>query len=284
VNRIGITTWLWASPLTAENFGPVAAHIAKLGYDMVEVPIESPGELDYERIAAISRDEELAVSVCAVIGADRDLLDQNERVRANGMAYVRHCLDAARALGSPHVVGPLYSAVGRTWLASADERRRDLDLLVKELTELARYAADRGVTICIEPLNRFETSFINTAAQAVEVVDRVSHPACGILLDAFHMNIEERSIGDAIRLAGPRLRHIHVSENDRGTPGAGHIPWREMATACRDIGYTGAVVIETFTSEVKAIARATSIWRPLAPSSDALAQDGLRFLRGLLSQ
>jgi D-psicose/D-tagatose/L-ribulose 3-epimerase len=178
-------------------------------------------------------------------------------------------------------VGPLYSAVGRTWQQTADERKQDLDLLVGQLRELATFAGDRGVTICVEPLNRFETSFLNLASQAIEVVDRVDHKSCGILLDTFHMNIEERSIGDAIRAAGPRMRHLHTCENDRGAPGSGHVPWDEVAKACRDIGYKGPMVIESFTNKVKSIARAAAIWRSFAVSQDALATEGLRHLRKL---
>ena len=136
------------------------------------------------------------------MGPDRDLIHPDESIRTNGMDYVRHCIDAAQTLGATNVVGPLYSAVGRTWQATDDERKRDLDLLVRQLSELAKYAGDRGVWLGVEPLNRFETSFMNLASQAIEVVDRVDHPACGMLLDTFHMNIEERSIGDAIRAAG----------------------------------------------------------------------------------
>ena len=148
-----------------------------------------------------------------------------------------------------------------------------------QLKELATYAADRGVVLCVEPLNRFETSFLNLASQAIEIVDRVDSPGCGMLLDTFHMNIEERSIGDAIRAAGKRLKHLHACENDRGAPGSGHIDFTEVADACRAAGYTGPAVIESFTSAVKSIARAAAIWRPLAETQDGLAQDGLKHLR-----
>ena len=216
------------------------------------------------------------------MGADRDLVHPDASVRQNAMDYVRHCIDAAQVLGARNVVGPLYSAVGRTWQASDDERRRDEELLVGELKALAAYAGERGVTICVEPLNRFETSFMNLTEQAIAIVDRVDQPACGILLDTFHMNIDERSIGDAIRAAGRRLRHLHACENDRGTPGTGHLPWTDVSQACRDIGFEGPFVIESFAAGVKAMARATCIWRPLAASPDALASGGITFLRGLL--
>jgi D-psicose/D-tagatose/L-ribulose 3-epimerase len=149
---------------------------------------------------------------------------------------------------------------------------------------LAQYAAAHDVVMGIEPLNRFETSFINTHEQVIELVDRVSHPACKVMLDTFHMNIEEKSLGDAIRATGQRLCHLHACENDRGAPGSGHIAWPEVAQALQDIGYDGPVVIESFTAAVQSIAKAAAIWRKLAPTQDALAAEGLAFLRGLLSQ
>jgi D-psicose/D-tagatose/L-ribulose 3-epimerase len=279
--QIGVNAWVWTSPITTEELGRLAPMIAGMGFDLVEVPIESTTDLDYRKGAEIARSNKLAVSVCAAMGPDRDLIHPDESIRKNGMDYVRHCIDAAQTLGAANLVGPLYSAVGRTWQQTADERRRDLDLLVAQLRELATYAGERGVTLCVEPLNRFETSFLNLASQAIEVVDRVDHKACGLLLDTFHMNIEERSIGDAIRAAGPRMRHLHTCENDRGAPGSGHVPWDEVAKACRDIGYRGPMVIESFTSKVKSIARAAAIWRNFAPSQDALATEGLSYLRRL---
>jgi D-psicose/D-tagatose/L-ribulose 3-epimerase len=279
MNPIGITSWIWTSPLTTERFPEIAQHVARLGFDLLEVPIESTTDLDYAQAAGVVKELGLQTSVCAAMSPDRDLIHSDERVRKNAMAYVRHCVDAAQTLGATNVVGPLYSAVGRTWQATADERKRDVDLLVKELRELSAYAHERGVVLCVEPLNRFETSFLNLASQAIEIADAVGHPGCGLLLDTFHMNIEEQSIGAAIRSAGARLKHLHACENDRGAPGSGHIQWAEVVEACRAINYQGPAVIESFTSAVKSIARAAAIWRPLAPTQDGLAQDGLKTLR-----
>lgn len=279
--QIGVNAWVWSSPVNTAEFGRLAPMVARMGFDLIEFGIESTADLDYARAAQIAKDNGLAVSVCAAMGPDRDLIHPDEAIRASGMAYVRHCIDAAKTVGAPHVIGPIYSAVGRTWQQTDDERKQDLDLLVRQLGELARYAGDRGVWLGVEPLNRFETSFINLASQAIEVVDRVDHPACGILLDTFHMNIEERSIGDAIRAAGKRMRHLHACENDRGAPGSGHVPWDEVAQACRDIGFHGPFVIESFTNKVKSIAKAAAIWRKFADTQDALAEDGLRHLRAL---
>jgi D-psicose/D-tagatose/L-ribulose 3-epimerase len=284
MNQIGITTWVWTAPLSNEELPSIAAHIAELGFDLVEVPVEGTTDLDYVKAAAVIKEVGLAASVCAVMSPDRDLIHPDEGIRSNGVAYVRHCIDAAHTLGARNVIGPIYSAVGRQWQPTPDERNRDVDLLVRQLRSLAEYAGERGVVLGLEPLNRFETSFINLAEQGIEVVDRVDHPSCGLLLDTFHMNIEERSIGEAIRAAGRRLRHLHACENDRGTPGTGHVPWREVADACRTINYDGPVVIETFTDRVKTMARAVAIWRPLAPSPEFLAREGLRHLRSLFAR
>jgi D-psicose/D-tagatose/L-ribulose 3-epimerase len=281
--QIGVNAWVWTSPVNTEAFAKLAPRVKEMGFDLIEFGVEGTSDLDYRRAAAIARDHGLGASVCAAMGPGRDLIDPDESVRTSSAEYVRHCIDAAQVLGGANVIGPLYSAVGRCWQQTPDERARDMDILVTQLKALSKYAGDRGVVLCVEPLNRFETSFLNLSEQAIEVVDRVDHPSCGILLDTFHMNIEEKSIGDAIRAAGPRLRHLHTCENDRGAPGSGHVPWDEVASACRDIGFDGPFVIESFTSAVKSIARAAAIWRAFAPTQDALAQDGLRYLRGLLA-
>ena len=279
--QYGVNGWVWTSPVNTQAFEELAPKVKSMGFDLFEFGIESTSDLDYARAANVARDNGLAVSVCAAMGPDRDLIHEDAAIRSNGMEYVAHCIDAAATLGAKNVVGPLYSAVGRTWQQSADDRRRDLDLLVEQLKTLSTQASDKGVTLCVEPLNRFETSFLNLASQAIEVVDRVGSPACGLLLDTFHMNIEEKSIGEAIRAAGKRLKHLHSCENDRGAPGSGHVPWKEVAAAVKDVGYDGPVVIESFTSKVKTIARAAAIWRSFETSQDALAQNGLKYLRTL---
>jgi D-psicose/D-tagatose/L-ribulose 3-epimerase len=281
--KFGVNAWIWVAPLTTDEVKRLAPRAKSLGAEWFEVPLEDPALIDATEVAAVLRDLELGTSVCAVIGADRDLIHPDAAIRDNGMAYLRTAINVAAELGPTSVAGPLYSAVGRCWQMTADERARDIDLLVQQLRTLAEYAGDRGVVLCIEPINRFETSFINLAEQAIEVIDRVDHPACQIMLDTFHMNIEESSLGAAIRAVGPRLKHFHACENDRGTPGSGHVPWQDVADGLKAIGYDGPVVIESFTADVKTIARAAAIWRPLAATQDALARDGLVFLKQLLA-
>jgi D-psicose/D-tagatose/L-ribulose 3-epimerase len=279
--RLGISTWVWTSPATTAVLETLVPHIAALGFDVIELPIEEVGQFDVSRAGELARANGLEVSVCAVIGGGRDLLIPSEVER--GVGYLKSCIDVAQSLGSSTVAGPFYSAVGRCWRSTAEERARDVDEVARILRSLGEYAADRGVRLGVETLNRFETSFLNTTEQALELIERVDHPAVGLTLDLFHLGIEEKNVGAALRAAGPRLFHVQVAENDRGTPGTGSLPWHDVATALHDIDYTGRIVIETFSDRVEAIARAAAIWRPLAPDSDTLARDGLAFLRELLA-
>lgn len=280
--KFGANSWIWFSPFTADDIKTTAAAMAKAGFDMIEFPIEDYDAFDPVEIGAIVKDNGLGVSTCAAMGPDRDLIHTDKEIRDNGMAYIRYCIETSEKLGASNLVGPIYSAVGRTWQSTAEERARDTDLLVSQLGELAAYGAGHGITLGIEPLNRFETSFINLASQVIEVVDRVDHPNCQIMLDTFHMNIEEKSLGDAIRAAGPRLCHLHACENDRGAPGSGNVQWDDVAQALKDINYDGPVVIESFTAKVKSIARAAAIWRSMEPTQDDIAYNGLKFLKQLL--
>jgi D-psicose/D-tagatose/L-ribulose 3-epimerase len=281
--HFGVNTWVWASPLTTEELSTLAPHVAKMGFDWIEVPFETFDGLDFSKAAQIIRDNGLGVSTCAAMGPDRDLIHPDTVIQQNGIAYIRQCIDATKTIGGTNLVGPIYSAVGRVWQQTPDERAKDIDTLIKNLSTLSIYSGDSGVVLCIEPLNRFETSFINLASQAIEVVDRVNHPACKIMLDTFHMNIEEKSLGAAIRATGNRLAHVHTCENDRGAPGSGNVTWDEVAQALRDIHYDGPLVIESFTSKVKTIARAAAIWRSFEPSQDALAENGVKFLKQLFA-
>ncbi len=280
--RFGVNAWVWVSPLTTANLKELAPKVKSMGFDWFEIPLESIGDVDPKEGAAILRDNGLGVSACAAMGPDRDLIHPDSAIRANGMDYIRQAVDVLQGLGGQNLVGPIYSSVGRVWQATTEERARDVDLVVENLTPLAAYALDHGCVLCLEPLNRFETSFVNLASQAIEIVDRVNSPGCKIMLDTFHMNIEEKSPAKAIRETGARLAHVHTCESDRGAPGTGNVHWDQVSVALHEIGYDGPVVIESFTSAVKSIARAAAIWRSFEPSQDALAQNGVNFLKSLL--
>ena len=278
MNPIGVNSWVWVSPPTDANILEIAPRVKAMGFDLLELGVENPGDWEPARVAEILAANDLGASVCAVMGEGRDLLERD--LIASTQEYIRTCIDAAVTVGSSVVAGPVYTPTGKTWRMDDAARAAAVDRLVEGLRPLADYAGEHGIRLAIEPLNRFETSFLNTAAQTMEVVDRVDSPAVGVLLDTFHMNIEEKDQAVAIRLVGDKLVHFHACGNDRGTPGDDHIAWEAITAALHEIEYDGAVVIESFTPDNQTIARAAAIWRPLAETQDALARDGLAFLHG----
>jgi D-psicose/D-tagatose/L-ribulose 3-epimerase len=279
VNPIGANTWIWTSPLTDAGVAELVPKLAAWGFDLAELPVENVGDWDPARAAGVLLEHGLDATVCAVMPPGRELVAADRETIAATQDYLRSCVDAAATVGSGVVAGPLYASVGRKWRVKAAGRPKLVGELAANLVPLAEYAGERGVRLAVEPLNRFETSLINTADQAMEVVEAVDSSALGVLLDTFHMNIEERDLPAAIRSVGNRLFHFHACANDRGAPGADHLDWDGIVVALRDVGYDGAVVIESFTAENDAIATAAAVWRPLAASQNTLAVDGLAFLR-----
>lgn len=280
--KFGVSLWLWTAPVNNEVIEEYAPKIADLGFDTVEIPLEEPSELDCERARKAVEKNGLTLTTCAAMGGGRDLIHPDASVRDAGMKYMKDSLDAAEKLGSNLFVGPLASEVGRLWESDASQREEETKLLVSQLTEMAEYAASKDITICLEALNRFETSFLNLTSQVCDVIDRVNHPNCKVMIDLFHAGIEEKNLGDAIRTAGDNLYHFQVAENDRGTPGTGQFDWEEIASALNEIGYDRHIIIETFTQDNELLAKAAAIWRPLAESPDQLAKDGITFLKKLL--
>jgi len=279
MTRIGANVWIWESPITDQVIADLVPRIAGLGFDLIELPVEEPGGWDPDRAAATLADADVGAGLCCVMPPGRDLAVDDEQVVADTQDYLRHCVDVAERLGSAAVAGPMYAAVGRLWLMDEDERRRTIAAVAERLRPVAEYAGERDVKLAVEPLNRYETSLINTVDQGLALVAEVDHPACGLLLDSFHMNIEEKSPAAAARAATGHIAHVHACGTDRGSPGADSFDWPPFLAALHDAGYDGPMCIESFTSANEVIAKAASIWRPLADSPDALAGDGLRFLR-----
>lgn len=279
--KFGVSLWLWTSPITTDVISKFVPKLAKMGFDTIEVPLDEPDMINSVEARKIIEDYGLEVTTCAAMGPGRDLIHPDEKVRKNGYEYLKKSITKASELGSSVFAGPLYAEVGRQWRSTEEEHKKELDLLTTQLEKLSSQAEDEGVTLCIEPLNRFETSFINLTSQALEIVNRVNSPSCKILFDVFHASIEEKNLGDAIRLAGDNLYHFQLAENDRGTPGTGQVAWQEVAEALKEIGYEKNVVIETFSQDNETLIAAAAIWRPLAESPDALATDGLKFLKNM---
>ena len=279
--KIGVNTFVWTSPFSTGDFGLIPK-IKSMGFDIIEIAVEDASLIDVPLLRKTVEDEGLSITICGAFGPTRDISSDDPAIRRNGAAYIADCIRLTEAVGSSLFAGPVYSAVGKTRMVSPDQKARERAWCVENLRDLGKIASDAGVTVGIEPLNRFETDMINLVEQAIALIHEVGQPAYKVHIDTFHANIEEKSIPDAIRMAGDLLGHFHACENDRGTPGTGHIDWIGVRDALREIGYAGPVVIESFTPGIVEIAKAAAIWRPLAPSQDELARDGARFLRELL--
>lgn len=281
MNPVGVSTWVWTSPLDDATLADLAVRVSGWGFDVIELPVEHPGDWDPVRAAKVLSDLGLGATVCLVTPPGRELVAADQATVRATQDYLRHVIDVAQVVGSPVVGGPAYSSVGRTWRLSAQERLDTYDQLRDNLAPVVDDAVAAGVRIAVEPLNRYETSLVNTVDQALQVIDGLPPDGIGILLDLYHLNIEERDVPEAIRRAGAAAAHVQVCGNDRGAPGRDHHDWPGVMAALADIGYLGPLCIESFTADNETIATAASIWRPLAETQDDLATSGLAFLRGL---
>jgi D-psicose/D-tagatose/L-ribulose 3-epimerase len=278
---IAANTFIWHSPLSDKILRSRLPQLAEWGFDAVELPVENVDDWTPRVARDLLTEAGLRSVVGAVFAPGRELAAAPISVVAAGIDYMHATIDLAAEQGSEMVIGPMYTSVGRTWRITPEERHRITEDLIDRYRDLGEYARQRGIKLAIEPLNRYETSVFNTTAQLLDVVERVGDPSVGINLDTYHMNIEERSFGVSIRAAGSHLFHIQVCGNDRGAPGHDLTPWDDVFSALSLVGYDGLLGIESFTAENASISVAASIWRPLAPTQDQLATDGLAFLRSM---
>ncbi|AVL97791.1 sugar phosphate isomerase/epimerase family protein [Microbacterium paraoxydans] len=277
---IAVNTWVWTSPLTDDTLEPLARTAARMGYDALELPLESVGDWDPLRARAVLDGLGMGAVVVGAMGPGRSLLARAGDVAAT-QDYLRACLDAAAVLGASVVAGPFYAPTGVTWRMDERERAEVVGELRENLAPLAREAAAIGVTLAVEPLNRYETSVLNTVAQSLDALAPLLGAGVGLALDTYHLNIEEKRPADAVRAAGAAIAHVQVCGSDRGAVGDDHTDWPEMLRALDDAGYRGALGLESFTGENATIAVAASVWRPLAASQDDLAARSIAHLRAL---
>jgi D-psicose/D-tagatose/L-ribulose 3-epimerase len=254
-----------------------------MGFDAVEIPVEYPELIDASEVKAALDASGLKPVVCGAFGPTRDLTHDDPAVHKNCIDYVIRCFDLCLAWDAKFVAGPMYSAVGKARMIPPEQRKVEWERAVTNLRKVCHIAGERGLDIALEPLNRFESDLINTAADVMRLVRDIDHRAAKVLLDGFHMSLEERSMEDAILTVGDKLIHVQVSENYRGTPGTGQTPWQAIKRGLTRINYRGAVSIESFTPEIKELAGAVCIWKNLAESQDEFASEGLKFLKELFN-
>ncbi|MGZ9163610.1 MAG: sugar phosphate isomerase/epimerase family protein [Anaerolineales bacterium] len=281
--KFGVNTFVWVSPCTTAAVHELAPRVKSMGFDILEISIENPDLIDINVVREILKENQLEGIVCGAFGPNRNICSSDPEIRENAQKYVLWLIDAAAQLASETVCGPMYSSVGKAHIEDPIERQKEWQRAVSGIKEMAEAAQKKGVKLALEPLNRFETDMINVVSQGLRFIDETGMENVGLHLDAFHMHLEEKDSADAIRKAGKKIFHFHACENDRGIPGTGQVRWNEIAKALKDINYQGPVVIESFTNQVKEIARAVCIWREIAPSQDAIAVQGLKFLKSILA-
>lgn len=280
--KFGVNTFVWVSPCTTQAVKDLAPYVKSMGFDILEISVENPDLIDVKAVKEILKENQLDGIICGAFGPDRNICSTDPEIRENARKYILWLIDAAAEIGSETVCGPMYSSVGKEHLEDPAERQEEWQRAVSGIQEMAGYAQKKGVKLALEPLNRFETDMINVVSQGLKFIEETGMDNVGFHLDTFHMHLEEKDSGEAIRKAGNKIFHFHACENDRGVPGTGQVRWEEIAKALKETNYPGPVVIESFTNQVKEIARAVCIWREIAPSQDAIAVQGLKFLKSHL--
>jgi D-psicose/D-tagatose/L-ribulose 3-epimerase len=273
--KYGFNLLLWTTHVTAEHF-PVLSKLKAAGYDGVEVPLF---EGDAAHFQAVRRElDSLGLSANAVTVAtpEANPISPDAAIRKKGVEHIRWAIDMTAVLGGQHLCGPFHSplAVFSGTGPTDDEKKRAAD----SLRQAAVHAAHASVTLAIEYLNRFECYFLTTAADTKALVQAVDHPNFRAMYDTFHAHIEEKHPTPAIRTLGPVLRHVHISENDRGTPGTGQVAWAATFQALKDVGYNGWLTVESFGRALPALAAATKVWRDLFPPDEPWKK-GITFMK-----
>lgn len=273
MNKLGINLWNWRTGLSDDCLG-LPSKVARMGFTAVELPMTVPEVSD--RLADEIRDAGLAVSLCAAMGTGRDLSSFDERVRASTLAYATACLRTGAKLGATVFAGPLYAGGGKRHRLAEEDRRREWALAVENLRTVADRAADYGMCLALEPLNRYRTSVCNTAAQALAMVREIGRPNVGLHFDTYHACLEERDLTGSLEdsLKSGKVFHFHACANNRGAPGQGIVPWAEVLGLLVRYGYEGHITMETFAS-----GGLDASWTQVLPGPDALAAQGIAYLR-----
>ena len=274
--KYGMNLLLWTGEMN-DDMIPVVESLKEMGYDGVELPLFAY-DLDLhtkwgERLDSIG----LERTIVTVRGEEDNPISSDPTVRALGVANNKEALDNAAAVGAQNLVGPYHSALGI--FSGAGPTEDEWKWGVDSMRQVAEHAGSVGVMLGVECLNRFETYLLNTHSDAARFVREVDHPSCRMMYDTFHSNIEEKNIAAAIRSCQDVLTHVHISENDRSTPGTGNVNWQENFDTLMEVGYDGWMVVEAFGLALPEIAAATKIWRRMYDSEEQLARDALAFMK-----
>jgi D-psicose/D-tagatose/L-ribulose 3-epimerase len=274
--KYGLNLLLWTDRMH-DGLTPLCERVKALGYDGVELPIFEANEQLYaawgKKLDAIG----LARTAVTVRGAGDNPISPSASVRAAAFDAMRRTLDCCRAAGVEVLCGPYHSAIGE--FTGSGPTEDEFKWGVETMRKVAEHAAQAGVKLAVEYLNRFENYFLTSVEQTVRFIQAVDHPSCRMMYDTFHANIEEKDLASAIRAAAPWTVLVHVSENDRSIPGTGHVHWDETFDTLQDVRYDGWMVVEAFGLALPNIVAATKIWRKMFPSEDQLASDSIAFMK-----
>jgi D-psicose/D-tagatose/L-ribulose 3-epimerase len=276
--QFAASTWLWTSPFSSDAVS-LFSKIRKIGFDAVEIAVEDPALIDTGILNRALKDNDIKPIICGAFGPTRDLTNEDPAIHKNCFNYIEQCFDICEAVGARFVAGPMYSAVGKARLVPPEQRKKEWGLAVTNLRKVCESAQKRGLSIALEALNRFETDLINNSEDLMKLINDINHPAARVLIDSFHMTIEEKNLADAVKTVGDRLIHVQFSENHRGIPGTGMTNWNDLKAGLEAVGYNEVVSIESFTPNVQELAGAVCIWKPFAPTQDIFAEEGLKFLK-----
>ena len=274
--KYGLNMLLWTADVTEEHDG-LLDQIKEWGYDGIEFPIFSTEEAKYKRLGDRLDSLELGRTAVTVCNPDANPISPDPANRARAVDYLKQVLDMAAAGGATHVCGPIHSALGE--FSGAGRTEDEWNYAKETLAKAADYAQTCNVTLTVEYLNRFECYFLNNSVDCARFIDEVNHPNLKMMYDTFHANIEEKSISEAIKACADQTVHVHISENDRSTPGEGHVHWEETFQTLKETGYDGWMTIEAFGLALPDLAAATRIWRRMFPSEEYLAKNGLAFMK-----
>jgi D-psicose/D-tagatose/L-ribulose 3-epimerase len=276
--KFGVNTMVWTTQVGLKQF-PLFTRIKKWGFDGVELFLSTDEPADIPAVRAELDKLGLERTTCCVLPRQANLVSADSATREQGVEFLKKCVDRTADLGAKLICGPLYAGLGV--MSGKRRTEREWKWAVKGLRAAAARAQKRGVCLCLEPLNRFETYFLNTLEDAARLVGDVGAPNMKIHFDTFHSNIEEQHPAKSLRAVSKYLGHVHISENDRGIPGTGHNDWEGVLKVLKQTGYNGWLTIESFAQPEPALAAAAAIWRDLAPTGDDLARRGLRFTKNL---
>lgn len=286
MSKIGIYYAYWTHDWDAD-FHPYIDRVSALGFDVLEVnagTVAAMSPQERRSLKAHAVDQDITLSYCIGLGKQHDPASADDSVRRNGVAFLQKMAGAIGEMGGGNLGGILYSYWPATMPEGETDKRPYFERSVASMKEVMKAAEDCNVTMNMEVVNRFEQFLINTCDEALAYVEAVDSPNCMVMLDTFHMNIEEDFAGDAIRKAGNRLGHFHIGENNRMPPGYGHIPWTEIGAALRQIDYQGLVVMEPFLMPGGQVGRDIKVFRDLSTGLDLdeEAHKALQFIRGVL--